>query len=164
MVKGQEFGFSRLLLLIGSGFGIWAFFKPFYQVEIFYARPSGFDIGTQLFHYFNSQDLSGLTNDLLIHEFAQNPSFYIPVFILLFLPIISVIVAIELFIRSFWLRLNITHRGWLFIALSFVGIAAGSWLSQQQTDFEFYFFESVRSGYWNFLTMVIFSLFAKFTD
>jgi hypothetical protein len=163
-MKGRAFDFSRLLLLIGSGFGIWAFFKPFYQVEIFYARPSGLDIGKQLFHYFNQQPFDGLTHDLLTNELAQNSTFYIPVFILLLIPLIFGIVAVELFIRSFWLRLKIVQRGWLFVGLSFLGIAAGWWLSSQQTDFEFYFFESIKNGYWRTLTMVIFSLFAKFSE
>ena len=163
-MKGREFDFSRLLLLIGSGIGIWAFFKPFYQIKTFYARPSGFDIGKQLVHYFNTESFDGLTNDLLTNELAQNPTYYVPVFILLFIPIIFGIIAVELLIRSFWLRLKIVHRGWLFLSLSFVGIAAGWWLSQQQMDFEFYFFESVKNGYWRTLTMVIFSLFAKFSE
>jgi hypothetical protein len=163
-MKGREFDFSRLLLFIGSGFGIWAFFKPFYQIETFYARPSGFHIGKQLFNYFNNQSFDGLTNDLLTYELAQNPTYYLPVFILLFLPIIFGIVAIELLIRSFWLRLKIVHRGWLFITVSFVGIGASFWLSQQQTDIEFHFFESIKNGYWQTLTMVIFSLLAKFSQ
>jgi hypothetical protein len=163
-MKGREFDFSRLLLLIGSSFGIWAFFKPFYQVETFYTRPSGFDIGKQLFQYFHYQPFDGLTNDLLTHQMNDDPIYYILVFILLFIPIIFGIVAIELLIRSFWLHLKIVHRGWLFLVLSFVGIAVGWWLGQQQTEFEFYFFESVKSGYWQSLTMIIFSLFAKFSE
>lgn len=163
-MKGREFDFSRLLLLIGSSFGIWAFFKPFYQVETFYTRPSGLDIWKQLFQYFKHQPFDGLSNDLLTHQLAQNPTYYIPVFILLLIPIILGIVAVELLIRSFGLRLNVAHRGWLFLGLSFVGIAAGWWLGHQQTDFEFYFFESVKSGYWQSLTMIIFSLFAKFSE
>lgn len=163
-MKGREFDFSRLLLLIGSGLGIWAFFKPFYQVETFYARPSAFNIGKQLYQYFEHQPIEGLSNELLTHQLAQNPTYFIPVFILLFIPLIFGIIAIELLIRSLWLRLNIVHRGWAFLGLSFVGITASWWLGQQQTDFEFHFFESVKGGYWQSLTMVIFSLFAKFSE
>lgn len=161
-MKGKEFGFSRLLLLIGSLFGIWAFFKPFYQIDTLLARPSAYDIIIQSIEYSKHQDTFGFLNDLLIQELVSNPIFYIPIVMLLVIPIIFGIIAIELFIRVF--LFDVVHRGWIFIILSFIGIVAGYWLSQQQDIFEFYFFESVRTGYWESLTMVIFSLLAKFVD
>lgn len=163
-MKGREFDFSRLLLLVAAGFGTWAFFMPFYQIETFYARPSGFDITKQLIQYFGSEDFTGITADLLTYSFVQNPFYFIPAFILLIIPIILGIVAIELFIRSVVLKLSIVHRGWIFVIVSLVGIAAGYWLGYKQNDFEFYFFESVKSGYWQSLTMVLFSFFAKFSE
>ena len=89
-MKGREFGFSRLLLLLAGVFGLWAFFRPFYQIELFYARPSGFDILQELFKYFNEEKY-GLTNNLLSNELAQEPSFYIPVFLLLIIPLVVVV-------------------------------------------------------------------------
>lgn len=163
-MKGREFGFSRLLLLIGSLFGIWAFFKPFYQIDAILARPSAFDIILQSIEYSETQTTFGFLNDLLIQELTTNPTFYIPLAIMLAVPIIFGIVAIELLLRSLFLRFDVVHRGWIFLILSFIGIIAGYWLGQQQDVFEFYFFESVRTGYWQSLTMVVFSLLAKFVD
>lgn len=166
-MKGREFGFSRLLLLLSGIFGLWAFFRPFYQIEFFYARPSGFDISQQLFKYFNAETY-GLTSDLLtnelVNELGQQPSFYIPVFVLLIIPLIFGLIAIELLIRSLWLRTNVVHRVWVFLVLSFIGIIAGYVISEQQDYFEFQFFSSVNNGYWKALTMTVFSMFAKFTD
>lgn len=163
-MKGKEFSFSRLLMLIGSLFGIWAFFKPFYQIEAFYARPSAYNIILQSIEYSETENTFGFLNDLLLQEVISNPTFYIPTAILLAIPIIFGIVAIELFVRSIFLRFDIVQRGWIFIVLSLVGIVAGFWIGQQQDVFEFYFFESVRSGYWKSLTMIVFSLLAKFVD
>ena len=87
-MKGKEFGFSRLLLLLGSLFGIWAFFKPFYQIETFYARPSTYDILLQSLQYSKEQQTFGFLNDLLLQELISNPAFYIPAVILLLIPII----------------------------------------------------------------------------
>lgn len=163
-MQGREFGFSRLLLLIGGLFGVWAFFKPFYQIEAFYARPSGFDIGKELFYYFQHQPIDGFINHLFLQELTQSLTYYIPTFILLIIPLVFGFVALELLIRAFWLRLNVVHRVWLFLTLSFIGIIAGYWLGQQQDDFELYFFEAVRSGYWKSLTMIVFGLLAKYVD
>lgn len=163
-MKGREFNFSRLLLLIGSLFGIWAFFNSFYQIDALYVRPSAYEIILQSIEYSDKQNDFGFINNLLIKELSSNPTFYIPLAILLVIPIIFGIVALELFIRSIFLQLKIVHRSWIFVTLSLVGIISGYWIGQQQDVFEFYFFESVRSGYWQSLTMVIFSLFAKFTE
>ncbi len=164
MVKRQEFGFSRLLLVIGGLIGIWAYFKPFYQIEFFYARPSAFDVTKELSTYYQNSSKVGFINDLLLPEFAANPSFYIPLIILLLIPLLIGFVAIELLIRAFWFRLEVVHRAWIFIVLSFLGMISGWWLSEYQNIFQFYFFETVKGGYWQSLTMIIFSLFAKFTD
>lgn len=163
-MKGREFSFSRLLLLIGSFFGIWAFFQPFYQIEAFLARPSGFNIGQELFYHFQNKPIDGLVNAVFTQDIVQNLTYYIPTFILLIIPLVLGFVALEMLIRAFWLQQNVQHRIWLFVILSFVGIIAGYWVGQQQNDFEFYFFESVKNGYWKSLTMVVFSLLAKFVD
>ncbi|MFK7950319.1 MAG: hypothetical protein AB8G11_22210 [Saprospiraceae bacterium] len=163
-MKGREFGFSRLLLLIGSLLGIWAFFRPFYQIDALLIRPSAYDIIMQSIEYSETQKTFGFLNDLVIQELISNPTFYIPIAIMLVIPIIFGIVAIELLFRSIFLRFDVTHRVWIFLILSFIGIITGYWLGQQQNIFEFYFFESIRTGYWQSLTMVLLSLLAKYVD
>lgn len=163
-MKGKEFGFSRLLLLIGGLLGIWAFFRPFYQIDAFFVRLSAFEIITQSIDYSKYQNTFGYLNDLLLQELVSNPIFYIPIVILLVIPIIFGIIAIELLIRALFLRFDVVHRGWSFIILSFVGIIAGYWLGEEQGVFDFYFFESIRVGYWQSLAMISCSLLAKFMD
>lgn len=164
MAKGRTFGFSSILLLISGGFGIWGFFQPFYQSISFYTRPTGFEILEQFMILLKIGTGEGLVFDLLNHPQTNNLLIQIPIIILLIIPIIFGLISLELLLRTFILRLKVVHKVWHFVILSFIGIIAGIIISTQQTGFDFYFFESIQSGYWKFLTMTIFSLFAKFTD
>jgi len=164
MAKGHTFGFSRLLLLIGSSFGIWAFFQPFYQSKDFHTRPSGFEITEQFFQFLSIGEGEGLVFDLLNPIYSNELLIQIPAIFLLLLPIIFGLITIELLLRVFILNLKVVHKVWYFVILSLIGILAGFLISTQQTDFEFYFFESIQNGYWKYLTMTIFTLLAKFAD
>lgn len=164
MAKGQTFGFSRLLLLIGGSFGIWGFFQPFYQSKIFDTRPSGFEILQQFIELLKSKVGEGLVFDLLNNSFTNELLSQILAITLLIIPIIFGLITAEIIARTFILRLKVVHKVWHFVILSFIGIIAGIFFSNQQMEFEFYFFESLQNGYWKFLTMTIFSLLAKFAD
>jgi hypothetical protein len=164
MAKGRTFGFSRLLLLIGGSFGIWGFFQPFYQSVPFYTRPSGFEISQQFTQLLRFGEGEGFVFDLLKNTFSNELLIQIPAILLLIIPIIFGFITLEIFLRVFILRLKVVHKVWHFITLSLIGIIAGFLISNQQTEFEFYFFESIQSGYWKFLTMTVFTLLAKFAD
>lgn len=164
MTKGRIFGFSSLLLLIGGSFGFWGFFQPFYQSESFHTRPSGFEIFEQFIQLIRLGNGEGLVFDLINHTLSNDVLIEIPAIILLIIPIIFGLITIEVLCRTFLMRLKVVHKVWHFLILSLIGIIAGVFISTQQTEFEFYFFESVQSGYWKFLTMTIFTLLAKFTD
>jgi hypothetical protein len=164
MAKGRTFGFSRLLLILAGGIGIWAFFLPFYQSKFFDTRPSGFEITQQFIQLFRFGTGEGLVFDVLNNISATNLLNQILAIILLIIPILLGLIAIEICIRAFVLQLKVVHKIWHFVILSLIGIITGFAISQQQTSFEFYFFESLQNGYWRFLTMAIFSLLAKFSD
>jgi uncharacterized membrane protein len=84
-------------------------------------------------------------------------------FLMFLIPLFFGIIAIEMFIRAVFLRFSIQHRAWLLVIFSLLGVIVGYAFSLQH-EVDFQFFGSIKQGYWQSLWMVVFSLFAKFSE
>jgi hypothetical protein len=157
----DDFGFSRLLLLLGGGLGVWGIFKPFYSLPQYDTQVSAFDLVQQWGDFFQGTNKASLVFGLLTGAALPHQILFA---ILLLLPLFLSVVALELVLRSMILWWRVQHRAWIFVVVSLVGVFAGLGLRWSGAAATFYFFEHIQGGYWIFLTMVIFSLAAKFSD